>query len=550
MDPAATVTLNLFSLVDLLGAVVTGPVLIVFIVRYLWVTRQPTDLLFACVMFVVFLWCSLVFMVDNVVPASVRADSVPGAAATTVLLIRLQFAAGALLMAATSHFALRYTQSNILPGWQVAWLYLLSCGLLRVIWTDHFIRELPEPLGLHASWRLAVPWQPTPGPLGHVYIVMWLGAMSFVQYLLWRRPATDLTSSSGAARSNTVRAGLSVVGISGLVGITEALIGYAGISIGTLTVWVGMIVVAFGLAREWKMSKRERKHVKQRFESYVDPALVQYVIAHPEQTHFDGEVRELTVAFTDLESYTPLTERLRERAVPLLNEYLSAMTPLIREHNGYRSKFLGDGIMFFYGAPEWNCDHAIQAVSTVLKMQETMIELNERLVARGLPALSMRIGVNSGDMVVGDAGSDEASDYTVLGDAVNLGARLETANKYTGTRVLVSEGTVKLLPSDLFLLRPIGKLQVVGLSRAVMTYEPLAYANHATDAQRRTVKLTRQMVEAFQSGDFRACLTAVTHLEETVGSSKLGLLYRGLCELYLREPPTSPFAGEIVLTDK
>jgi adenylate cyclase len=311
-----------------------------------------------------------------------------------------------------------------------------------------------------------------------------------------------------------------------------------------------MCVTGIGLAREWSSVEREREHVRQRFASYVDPSLVQYVLEHPEQAHFAGEVRELTVAFTDLEHYTPLTERLRERAVPLLNEYLSAMTPLIREHNGYRSKFLGDGIMFFYGAPEWNCDHAMQAVSTVLKMQETMVQLNQRLGERGLPALAMRIGVNSGEMIVGDAGSREASDYTVLGDAVNLGARLESANKVTGTRILVSEGTVKLLPHDLFLLRPIGRLQVVGLSRAVMTYEPLAYTAQATEAQRLSATLTSHMVEHFAAADFRECLAAERCLRETFGPSKLCDLYRGLCEKYIAHAPPAGFAGGIILTEK
>lgn len=157
-----------------------------------------------------------------------------------------------------------------------------------------------------------------------------------------------------------------------------------------------MVVLAIGLAEDHHHSEAQRKHVTRRFESYVDPALVKYVIENPQTEHIAGEVRELTVVFTDLEGFTALTERLREDAVSLLNEYLRLMVPLIRSHNGYRNKFLGDGMMFFYGAPEQNPDHAIHAVATVLKMQETMVTFNALIAERrkhlgpDFPHLAMR----------------------------------------------------------------------------------------------------------------------------------------------------------------
>jgi adenylate cyclase len=345
-------------------------------------------------------------------------------------------------------------------------------------------------------------------------------------------------------------------GLAGLVSMVLGAAGYAGVDPGVIITALAMVVLAIGLAEDYHRSEKERKHVTRRFESYVDPALVKYVIEHPQTTHIHGEVRELTVVFTDLEGFTALTERLREGAVTLLNEYLKLMVPLIRTHNGYRNKFLGDGMMFFYGAPEENLDHAIHAVATVLKMQETMVRFNELIAERrqnlgdDLPLLTMRTGVSSGQMIVGDAGPEEASDYTVLGDTVNLGARLESANKQLGTRILLSERTVQLLPPDLFLLRPIGRIQVVGLTRAVMVYEPLAHVSTATDLQRRTADLHRQLVDCYVRSDFQGCLELANRSEQELGEKKLSALYRELCERHLRTPPGPHFTGQIVLNEK
>ncbi len=430
------------------------------------------------------------------------------------------------------------------------WLYAGAISLCPLIWSPLFLKMPSHPNSITSSWKRAVPWHPVSGELLWIYAALWIMGVCYVQYLLWRGASSGSLRSAATVRSTTVIIGLAVISFSAVVMIIEALSGYLGVALAPFAMSVGMGVVGVGLVFEWELSTREHEHVTQRFQSYVDPALVKYVLEHPENVRFEGEVRELTVVFTDLEGYTPLAEALRERAVPLLNEYFSLLTPLIREQNGYRSKFLGDGIMFFYKAPEWNCDHAIQAVATVLKMQQTLAQFNASLFDRGMKPLVTRIGVSSGEMVVGDAGSAEGSDYTVLGDAVNLGARLESANKITGTHILMGEGTMKLLPRDLFLVRPIGKLQVVGLSRAVMTYEPLSYCTQASDLQRNLARLTQHMVDAFIGGDFEACLNAEHHLVEACGPSKLAALYRRSCEEWIAQPAGAEFSGEIVLTAK
>ncbi len=262
----------------------------------------------------------------------------------------------------------------------------------------------------------------------------------------------------------------------------------------------------------------------------------------------EGELREMTVVFTDLAGFTTLTEQLAERAVPLLNEYLALMVPVIRKQEGFINRFMGDGILFFFGAP-YDCpDHAARAVATALDMQAAMCPFNAELARRGLPQLAVRVGVSTGHMIVGDAGGAEASEYTVLGDCVNFGARLESANKSTGTRILVSGRTAEL-SADRFLFRPVAKLRVKGKTMGVMTYEPLGLLEGATDEQRRRVEMSQKVLDKFVAKDFVSCLNALDALDEAFGPSKLSDTYRHLCEEYQVECPDD-FIGEIVLAEK
>ena len=290
----------------------------------------------------------------------------------------------------------------------------------------------------------------------------------------------------------------------------------------------------------------ERRRITQRFRSYVDPTLVDYVIENP-QDRLNGQVAELTVAFTDLAGFTTLSERLREEAVPLLSDYLSLMVPIIRQHKGYVNKFLGDGIMFFFGAPRSNPNHAVGAVAALLQMREALETFNQDLARRGLPPLRVRAGINTGQMVVGDTGPPDAADYTVIGDEVNLASRLESANKALGTFILIGGRTAELLGGK-YLLRPVGRIKVVGREQLVTAYEPLVEAEDATGEQKRAVEQTGRMINLFQQGRFAECLEVTDALRD-VGPGKLLTLYRGMCERYLVEPPAD-FRGHLELTEK
>jgi class 3 adenylate cyclase len=293
----------------------------------------------------------------------------------------------------------------------------------------------------------------------------------------------------------------------------------------------------------------ERARITRRFSTYADPRLVRYVSANPDNVTFGGEKREVTVCFTDLEKFTSIAETLGEAAVPLLNEFFSMALPIIDEHGGYVNKFLGDGIMFFFGAPEPVPDHAARALDTVLALNAAMIHFNRGMLERGLPRLNLRVGISTGEMLVGDAGTAERSDYTVLGDNVNLGSRLESANKALGTKNLANHRAVEMA-GDKFLVRPIGNIRYVGKQLGVFTYEIIARRDSADDYQLKTVEHSRAVVDAYAAGDLPACLEAIGKMETDQGPDKFTALMRDLCETRLRDHPGEKFDPLIVLTDK
>jgi len=163
--------------------------------------------------------------------------------------------------------------------------------------------------------------------------------------------------------------------------------------------------------------------------------------------------------------------------------------------------------------------------------------------------MAVRAGISAGNMVVGDAGAEDTHDYTVLGDAVNLGARLEPANKVFGTLILTN-ARARELCGERILFRPIGRIQVMGKSEGVMTYEPLALAEKATDQHKKLAELTSEVVNSFMAGNFQACLEGIGRLEVAFGGSKLANLYRKLCEQYLKEGAPAGFDGQIILSEK
>lgn len=253
-------------------------------------------------------------------------------------------------------------------------------------------------------------------------------------------------------------------------------------------------------------TERERQHIKDAFAHYVPPRVVNELLRHPELLRLGGEERVLSVLFSDVESFTTIAESMSPtQLVLLLNEYLSAMTDIVLQHNGIIDKYEGDAIMAEFGAPVMLANHADMAVKTALLMQKRLAALRQDWSRRGLPLLRCRVGINTGAMVVGNMGSQQVFDYTVMGDAVNLASRLESANKLYHTYVMISEFTYEALSSGLFHTRLLDVIQVKGKSKAVKVFEVYGEASEVIPDQ-AYYQAYHQGFTAYLGQDFTAAL--------------------------------------------
>jgi adenylate cyclase len=240
-----------------------------------------------------------------------------------------------------------------------------------------------------------------------------------------------------------------------------------------VTVGGSFVFLFFGLVIGLHIAiAKEQAFIRNAFAKYVPESVVNELLAHPERLQLGGEERILSVLFSDLANFTALSEQIPPpKLVRLLNDYLTAMTEIILAGGGIIDKYEGDAIMAEFGAPLPLPDHADKAVRTGLHMQRRLHVLRELWQQQGLPALQCRIGINTGSMVVGNMGSHQVFDYTVIGDAVNLAARLESANKRYHTGIIISEFTYAHLSPGRFRTRLLDVIRVKGKSRAVKVFE-------------------------------------------------------------------------------
>ncbi|SDD56476.1 adenylate/guanylate cyclase domain-containing protein [Ruegeria marina] len=225
------------------------------------------------------------------------------------------------------------------------------------------------------------------------------------------------------------------------------------------------------MLRDLQAAKANAEHAHLMLSRYFSPSVAEALSQNPEAM-LSGERREATFLFTDLENFTPLVEATSaETVVGILNEYLDGITETIFNHGGTVMKIIGDAVQAIFGAPVAREDHAGAAVQCALALDEFATGFKDRMNTAGIALGKTRIGVNSGSAIIGNFGGQRFFDYTAYGDAVNIAARLEQANKIFGTRICISESVVDQIPD--FQGRPVGTLRLKGKEESIRTFEPL-----------------------------------------------------------------------------
>jgi adenylate cyclase len=234
----------------------------------------------------------------------------------------------------------------------------------------------------------------------------------------------------------------------------------------------GMALVLFaGTAYRYFVEDFEKRKVKKLFGRYVSKDVYEQLLAHPDRAELGGKRREMSVLFSDIRGFTTVTEKGNpEELVAQLNEYFTRMVEVVFRHHGTVDKFVGDMVMALFGAPVEDLDHAEHAVRAAIDMVGELAELNRKWESEGRAQLDIGVGVNSGDMIAGNIGSSSIMSYTVIGDNVNLGSRLESLNKDYKTRIIISDATRVRLKAQ-YDLRPLGDVVVKGKTRPVAIFE-------------------------------------------------------------------------------
>ncbi len=341
-----------------------------------------------------------------------------------------------------------------------------------------------------------------------------------------------------------------------MAGLSAAL---AGVTVlGNLYAWsfghwvlplatpLALIVLLFVLhsAYGYFVEARGKRAIKHLFGQYVPPELVDEMSRadHPDAFALEGESRDMTVLFSDVRDFTALSETMSAHELTqLMNAYLTPMTAAIHRHRGTIDKYIGDAIMAFWGAPMTDADHATHAVDAALEMQRRLQQLNQAFTARGWPALRIGAGINSGEMNVGNMGSAFRMAYTVMGDAVNLGSRLEALTRHYEHDILVSENTVNAAPQHVF--REVDLVRVRGKDQPVTVFEPLGRRAELDAQVLEDIEHYHRAIKRFRQQRWELAEKALLKLREQDPAQPLYTMYLERIGNYRLHPPGDDWDG-------
>lgn len=311
----------------------------------------------------------------------------------------------------------------------------------------------------------------------------------------------------------------------------------------TPIILVLVITYITGITDSIFVSQKERRYIKNAFQRYVPGVILDELVKNPNEIVLGGEEKVLTVMFTDIEGFTSFSEGKEPKfVVNLINQYLSSMTKIIFKHKGTVDKFEGDAIMAIFGAPHYFEEHPVEAVFAALEMKEEV----QKMWNEGFPKLKTRFGINTGKMIVGNLGTEERMEYTVIGDSVNLASRLEGANKFYGTTILISGSTFEYL-KDKIPLREIDRIRVKGKLEPVTIYEPLGF--QWNDALRMYVEKYEDGLRNYRERKWDDAERIFLEIYN-FSKDKVSGIFLDRINIFKRNPPPDEWDGVFTFTEK
>ena len=330
---------------------------------------------------------------------------------------------------------------------------------------------------------------------------------------------------------------------------------YIGLSAGWFlpptTPAIASLFALLGVAIErfW-LEQRRRREVQAIFGSYVAPEVVDLLVRDPSAIELGGERREATVFFCDLAGFTDLSEQVPpEQLLDIVNGYLQETSDCLLTHGAYIDKYIGDAVMAVFGVPLAQPDHALAACRGALATQRLLAARNDHLARTYGRTLGLRIGINTGEMIVGNMGSHRKKNYTVLGDCVNLASRLEGANKEFGTGILVGENTANLV-RDTLILRPLPALRVKGKKTAVPVYELIGEGDDVSAAQQRFVATYSRAHTLYTTRQFSEAARAFSEAAALAPQDRMTALLLDESQRFAQHPPPRDWQPVLSLSTK
>ncbi len=335
--------------------------------------------------------------------------------------------------------------------------------------------------------------------------------------------------------------------------VSMLLFRFASVTVDMADTLVFSLIALIGSIAFLSMTEgAEKRYIRSAFSTYLSPDVIKQLEADPKKLGLGGEKRQMTAMFTDIKGFSTFSEKLDPNdLVHLLNEYLGAMSDIILDNHGTIDKYEGDAIIAFWGAPMDQRDHAALALKSAIAMKSLEKDLNQRLIASGVAPgpLMTRFGINSGDMTVGNMGTKRRMNYTIMGNHVNLAARLEGVNKIYGCWILTSQDT-RTMAGDDFIFRGLDSVRVVGISEPIRLYEVMGLPGQIDSTVTECIGLFEKAIGLYEKQEWTESQNLLTEVLRRIPGDGPAKVFLDRIAAYRKNAPPEGWDGVFGMNTK